>query len=236
MAGRAGKRTRTSCHAVAVPQWPLRPAGETRVPATSATATGLAQRYATALFDLAKDGDKLDRVGDDLSGIVGLMAESSDLKRLIESPVISRENQGKAIQAVAAKAGLDDLSGRFLGVLAEHRRLFALPAMAKAFADMLATYKGEIAAEVISAVPLGPAELETLKKSIAAFVGQAVTVETRVDPALLGGVVVRVGSRMLDASLRTKLQQLEQALKGGDSSSPHRHRAGPRFETDRGIG
>jgi len=187
------------------------------VPATSATATGLAQRYATALFDLAKDGKKLDRVGDDLSGIVSLMAESSDLKRLIESPVISRENQGKAIQAVAAKAGLDDLSGRFLGILAEHRRLFALPAMAKAFADMLATHKGEIAAEVVSAVPLGPAELETLKKSIAGFVGQAVTVETRVDPALLGGVVVRVGSRMLDASLRTKLQQLEQALKSGDS-------------------
>lgn len=187
------------------------------MPATSATATGLAQRYATALFDLAKDGKKLDRVGDDLSGIVSLMAESSDLKRLIESPVISRENQGKAIQAVAAKAGLDDLSGRFLGILAEHRRLFALPAMAKAFADMLATHKGEIAAEVVSAVPLGPAELETLKKSIAGFVGQAVTVETRVDPALLGGVVVRVGSRMLDASLRTKLQQLEQALKSGDS-------------------
>lgn len=188
------------------------------MPATSATATGLAQRYATALFDLAKDGKKLDRVGDDLSGIVGLMAESSDLKRLIESPVISRDEQGKAILAIAKKAGLDELTGRFLGVLAEHRRLFALPAMAKAFGDMLAAHKGEIAAEVVSAVPLGPNELETLKTSIAGFVGQAVTVETRVDPALLGGVVVRVGSRMLDASLRTKLQQLEQALKGRGSS------------------
>lgn len=195
----------------------LRPAGETRVPATSATATGLAQRYATALFDLAKDGKKLDRVGDDLSGIVGLMAESRDLERLIESPVISREDQGKAIGAIATKAGLDDLSKRFLGVLAEQRRLFALPAIAKAYGDMLAAHKGEVAAEVVSAVPLGPSELETLKTSIAGFVGQAVTVETRVDPALLGGVVVRVGSRMLDASLRTKLKQLEQALKGRDS-------------------
>jgi len=187
------------------------------VPATSATATGLAQRYATALFDLAKDSKKLDRVGDDLSGIVGLMAESSDLERLVESPVISREDQRKAILAVAKKAGLDDLSVRFLGVLAEHRRLFALPGIAKAFGEMLAAHKGEVAAEVVSAVPLGDAELATLKTSIAGFVGQAVTVETRVDPALLGGVVVRVGSRMLDASLRTKLQQLEQALKGRDS-------------------
>ena len=195
----------------------FRSAGETRVPATSATATGLAQRYATALFDLAKDGKKLDRVGSELSGIVGLMAESSDLERLIESPVISRVDQRKGILAVAEKAGLDDLSGRFLGVLAEHRRLFALPGIAKAFSEMLAAHKGEVAAEVVSAAPLGDADLETLKTSIAGFVGQAVTVETRVDPALLGGVVVRVGSRMLDASLRTKLQQLEQALKGRDS-------------------
>ena len=187
------------------------------MPATSATATGLAQRYATALFDLAKDDNKLDRVGDDLSGIVGLMAESKDLKRLIESPVISREEQGRAINAIAAKAGMDDLSQRFLGILANHRRLFALPWIAKAFSDMLAAHKGQIAAEVVSAVKLSPSELETLKTSIAGFVGQAVTVETRVDPALLGGVVVRVGSRMLDASLRTKLQQLEQALKGRDS-------------------
>jgi F-type H+-transporting ATPase subunit delta len=184
------------------------------VPATSATATGLAQRYATALFELARDGQKLDRVGQDLAGFVGLMDESADLKRLVESPVISRADQGKAILAVAEKAGVDPLTSRLFGILAEHRRLFALPGIAKAYGLMLATHKGEIAAEVVSAVPLGAAELETLKKSIAAFVGQAVTVETRVDPALLGGVVVRVGSRMLDASLRTKLQQLEQTLKG----------------------
>jgi F-type H+-transporting ATPase subunit delta len=185
------------------------------VPATSATATGLAQRYATAVFDLAKDGQKLDRVGQDLAGLVAAMAESADLKRLVESPVISRADQGKAILAIADKAGLDGLTRRFLGLLAEHRRLFALPGIAKAYGAMLAAHKGEIAAEVVSAVPLGEAELETLKTSIAGFVGQAVTVETRVDPALLGGVVVRVGSRMLDASLRTKLQQLEQTLKGG---------------------
>ena len=185
------------------------------MPATSATATGLAQRYATAVFELAMDGQKLDRVGQELSGFVRLMGESADLKRLVESPVISRADQGKAILAVAEKAGVDQLTSRFLGVLAEHRRLFVLPGIAKAYGTMLAAYKGEVAAEVVSAVPLGETELDTLKTSIAGFMGQAVTVETRVDPALLGGVVVRVGSRMLDASLRTKLQQLEQTLKGG---------------------
>lgn len=185
------------------------------MPATSATATGLAQRYATAVFELAKDGQKLDRVGQDLAGLVALMNESADLERLVASPVISRADQAKAILAIADRAGLDQLTSRFLGLLAEHRRLFALPGIAKAYGTMLAAHKGEVAAEVISAVPLGEAELETLKTSIAGFVGQAVTVETRVDPALLGGVVVRVGSRMLDASLRTKLQQLEQTLKGG---------------------
>lgn len=184
------------------------------MPATSATATGLAQRYATALFDLAGDEGSLDQVASDLSGFVRLMDESADLKRLVESPVLGREEQGRAVLAVAEQAGLAPLTTRFLGLLAQHRRLFALPGIAKAFNAMLAAHKGEVAAEVVSAVPLGEDELATLKQSIASYVGQAVTVETRVDPALLGGVVVRVGSRMLDASLRTKLQQLEQSLKG----------------------
>jgi F-type H+-transporting ATPase subunit delta len=184
------------------------------VPATSATATGLAQRYATAMFDLAKEQKKLDRVQADLTGLTRLMVESPELKRLVESPVISRADQVSAITAVAERARLDDLTKRLLGLMAAHRRLFALPGVAKAYAGMLAAEKGEVAAEVVSAVPLEAAQIATLEKSIASFVGQAVSVETRVDPALLGGVTVRVGSRMLDASLRTKLMQLEQALKG----------------------
>lgn len=184
------------------------------MPATSATATGLAQRYATALFDLAKAEQSLDRVEGDLSGFVRLLDESADLKRLVESPVIGREEQEKAVLDIAGKGGLEALTTRFLGLLARHRRLFALPGIAKAFTAMLAAHKGEVSAEVVSATPLAEADLDTLRQSIAAHVGQAVTVETRVDPALLGGVVVRVGSRMLDASLRTKLQKLEQSLKG----------------------
>mgnify|MGYP001213422301 CR=1 FL=1 len=184
------------------------------MPATSATATGLAQRYATALFELAKDASRLEAVGDELAGLVRLLDQSADLRRLVESPVIGRDEQGRAVEAIARKAGLGDLTRRFLGLLAQHRRLFALPGIAKAFAAMLARHKGEAAAEVVSAVPLGAAEQATLKQAIAEYVGQAVTVETRVDPALLGGLVVRVGSRMLDASLRSKLKQLELALKG----------------------
>ncbi len=184
------------------------------MPATSATATGLAQRYATALLDLARDEGKLDAVAGDLGGLVGLLDESQDLRRLVESPVLSRDEQGRAILAVAEKAGVEPLTAKFLGLLASRRRLFALPGIAKAYALMLAHERGEVAAEVVSAVPLGEAELEALKKAIAGHVGQSVKVETRVDPALLGGVVVRVGSRMLDASIRTKLQHLEQSMRG----------------------
>ncbi len=184
------------------------------LPATSATATGLAQRYATALLDLAREEKKLDAVAADLSGLVDLLRQSDDLRRLVESPVLSREDQGRAILAVAGKAGVEPLTRKFLGLLASRRRLFALPGIAKAYAAMLAEERGEVAAEVISAVPLGEAELADLKDAIAGHVGQSVNVETRVDPALLGGVVVRVGSRMLDASIRTKLQHLEQSMRG----------------------
>lgn len=174
------------------------------------------------MFDLAKEQKKLDRVQADLAGLVALMAESPELKRLVESPVISRDDQVKAIQAVATRAKVDPLTNQLLGLMASHRRLFALAAVAKAYGQMLAAEKGEVAAEVVSAVPLGAADLATLEKSIAGFVGQDVKVETRVDPALLGGLVVRVGSRMLDASLRTKLVQLEQTLKGRSSGAAAR--------------
>jgi len=184
------------------------------LPATSATATGLAQRYATALLDLAREEKKLDAVAADLRGLVALLGESRELRRLVESPVISREEQGRAILAVADKAGTEPLTAKFLGLLASRRRLFALPGIARAYAAMLAEERGEVAAEVVSAVPLGEAELDSLKNAIAGHVGQSVNVETRVDPALLGGVVVRVGSRMLDASIRTKLQHLEQSMRG----------------------
>ena len=184
------------------------------MPASSAIASGVAGRYALALFELARDGDVLDGVAADLGAFKALLEESADLKRLIRSPVISREQQGQALAAIGERAGFADLTRKFLGLVAEHRRLFALPEVIEAYDAMLAEHKGEVAAELASAVPLDEQQIAALKDQLSATVGKQITLSARVDPGLLGGLVVRVGSRMLDASLRTKLRQLELAMKG----------------------
>jgi F-type H+-transporting ATPase subunit delta len=174
----------------------------------------VAGRYALALFELARDGDALDAVAADLGAFKAMLDESTDLRRLIRSPVISREQQGRALAAIAERAGFADLTKKFLGVLAEHRRLFTLPEVIAAYGAMLAEHKGEVAAELVSAVPLQEQQVAALKDQLSASVGKQILLSARVDPGLLGGLVVRVGSRMLDASLRTKLRQLELAMKG----------------------
>ncbi|MCB9944243.1 MAG: F0F1 ATP synthase subunit delta [Geminicoccaceae bacterium] len=182
--------------------------------ANSAAASGLASRYAIALFELAEAAGSLDDIAADLQSLDAMIEESADLRRLIRSPVLSRDAQRDAVLAVARKAGLKDLTTKFLGVLANKRRLFALPEVSRAYRDMLAEHKGEMTARVTSAVPLTDEQLEEVKASAAKFAGRAVSVEADVDPALLGGLVVHVGSRMLDASLKTKLQHLEQSMRG----------------------
>jgi F-type H+-transporting ATPase subunit delta len=174
----------------------------------------VAGRYALALFELARDGDALDAVAADLDAFKTMLDESADLRRLIRSPVVSRGDQGKALAALGQRASFSELTTRFLGVVAEHRRLFALPGMIEAYRAMLSEHKGEIGAELVSAVPLQEQQIATLEKQLSAGVGKQVMLSARVDPGLLGGLVVRVGSRMLDASLRTKLRQLELAMKG----------------------
>ena len=174
----------------------------------------MAGRYAAALFDLAEEQSALDAVAGDLEALAGLIRESSDLRRLIRSPVLTREEQGRAIQAVAAKAGFTDLTQRFLGLLAHKRRLFALPEIIETFNAMLAEHRGEVGAELISAVPLSEQQIEAVREQLAKSVGRTVRLSTAVDPSLLGGLIVRVGSRMIDASIRTKLHQLELALRG----------------------
>ena len=174
----------------------------------------MAGRYALALFELARDGDVLDAAATDLDAFKTMLDESADLRRLIRSPVISREDQGKALAALAERAGFAELTTRFFGVVAEHRRLFVLPAMIEAYGAMLAEHKGEVGAELVSAVPLQDQQIATLEKQLSTAVGKQVMLSARVDPGLLGGLVVRVGSRMLDASLRTKLRQLELAMRG----------------------
>ena len=182
--------------------------------AASTEASGLAGRYAGALFDLAKDQKALDQVQADLVGLKGLLEESADLTRLIESPAISKDDQVKALTVVAKKAGAADLTTKFLGLLAAKRRAFVLPDVIEAYAALLAEEKGEVQAEVISAIELTDEQADDVQKKISKSVGKTVTMTQRVDPSLLGGLVVRVGSRMIDASLKTKLHQLELAMKG----------------------
>lgn len=182
--------------------------------AGSGQASGVAARYATALFELAEGQKALDKVAADLTTLEAMLQDSEELRQAMRSPLFSRAAQADAVTALAGKAGLTKLTGSFLGVLARNRRLAALPQILTAFRAMLAAKRGEVTAEVVSAVPLNAQQLEAVEASVKRHVGKTVRLEARVDPALLGGLVVRIGSRMVDASLRTRLQQLELAMRG----------------------
>ena len=176
--------------------------------------TGLAGRYAAALFELAGDQHAVDAVSADLAAFRGAMDANSDLSRLVKSPVFSREDQGKALKAVLEKLGAGKLTVQFLLLLAAKRRLFALSGIIRAYESLVAKARGETEAEVTSARPLANAELAELKNALKARLGREPRLNAKVDPALLGGLVVKVGSRMIDSSLRTKLDGLAAAMKG----------------------
>lgn len=180
----------------------------------SSVATGLAGRYAKALFDLAEAEQALDAVAADLKTLRAMIADSSDLVRLIRSPVISREDQSKAMAALMTQAGCGPLTKKFIGLTARNRRLFALPAMIDGFGRILAERRGELTAEVTAAAPLAAKQMEALGASLEKSVGRKVGIDVKVDPAIMGGLVVKIGSRMVDSSLKTKLQQLRLAMKG----------------------
>jgi F-type H+-transporting ATPase subunit delta len=171
-------------------------------------------RYASALFDLAKDQGQLKEVEADLAKFAAVLGSSDDLQRMVRSPVFSAGDQGKALAAIFAKGGLGGLTSNFLKLLARNRRLFAVADMIKIFRALAARQRGEVAAEVSSAHPLTDAQLAALKDSLKASVGKDVMLHAKVDPALLGGLVVKIGSRMIDSSLRTKLNSLKVAMKG----------------------
>ena len=143
-----------------------------------------------------------------------MLSESADLRRLVASPVIGRDEQGRAVAAVLEKADISELTRNFVGVVARNRRLFALDDMCVAYRDLLAARRGEITAEVTSAQPLTDAQRDALEQELRTAMGSKVTLDASVDQALLGGMIVKVGSRMVDSSLRTKLQRLELSLKG----------------------
>lgn len=174
----------------------------------------IAERYAAALFELAEQQGALDQVATDLKSLRTMIGDSADLQRLIRSPVLSRADQQKGIAAIAAKAGFAELTGRFLGLVAANRRLFALPGMIEAYLRQLAGRRGEVTAHVKAASQLTEKQLNALVATLKSAVGSKVAVDVDVDPGLLGGLVVQVGSRMVDNSLRTKLQQLKLAMKG----------------------
>jgi F-type H+-transporting ATPase subunit delta len=184
------------------------------VSTSTTNATGLAGRYATALFDLADSDGALDQVADDLTNLDGMIDDSDDLQRLIRSPVIARDDQSRGIIALMERAEMSNLAQRFVGLVARNRRLFALPDMIAAYRSLLAAHRGEATAEVVSAQELSDKQLEAVGDALRRAVGTPVSVDARVDPSLLGGLVVKLGSRMVDSSLSTKLQRLRLAMIG----------------------
>ncbi len=181
---------------------------------TSAT-SGVAGRYASALFELADTAKSLDAVAQDLTTFRKLVAESADLARLIASPVIARSLQGKALLAVLDAAGISGLTRSFVGTVAANGRARDLPAMASAYLAELASRRGETTATVTSAVPLTPAQMQQLTDALRSVLGGAkVSVDAQVNPDILGGLVVKVGSRLFDSSIRSKLARLQLAMKG----------------------
>lgn len=175
--------------------------------------SGVAERYAGSLFELARESKSVDGVEKDLSKVEALIAGSDELKRLIASPVFSAEEQFRAIGAVADKAGIKGLVGNFLRVVARNRRLFAVPGMIAAFRTIAAASRGEVSAEVTSAHALDAAQKKELTAALKQVAGKDVAIAVTVDPSILGGLIVKIGSRQIDTSLKTKLNSLKLALK-----------------------
>lgn len=180
---------------------------------TSQVISGVAERYASSLFELAVETGSLDAVSADLNRFQAMIDSSDDLKRLVLSPVFSAEDQVKAVVALCEKAGLGGLVANFLKVVAGNRRLFAVSGMISAFRQIAARHRGEITADVKSAHALAPEQENELKAALKSVTGKDVTIAVTVDPSILGGLIVKVGSRQIDTSLRTKLSTLKLALK-----------------------
>lgn len=175
--------------------------------------SGVAERYAGSLFELAAESNTIGKVEEDLGTFEVMLAGSEDLRRLIGSPVFSADEQLKAISAIADRAGITGITGNFLRVVARNRRLFALPGIIQAFRKIAAEHRGEVAAEVTSAHALTPAQEQELRATLKSVAGKDVAFTVKVDPSLLGGLVVKIGSRQIDTSLKTKLNSLKLALK-----------------------
>ena len=175
--------------------------------------SGVSGRYATALFELARDANSIDAVSADLDKFDAMLSESADLKRLVLSPVFAADAQLKALSAVLDKAGISGTAANFLKVLTNNRRLFAVRDMIRGFNKLVATYKGEVTAQVTVAEQLNDARMNDIRAALREVTGKDVQVDVTVDPSIIGGLKVKLGSRMVDASLRTKLNSIKFAMK-----------------------
>jgi F-type H+-transporting ATPase subunit delta len=175
--------------------------------------SGMAGRYATALFELALEQNAIDAVRSDLEKFEALVAENPDLSRLVRSPVFTAEQQTRALTAVLAKADIGGLAGNFLKTVTGNRRLFAVGEMGRAFRALVARHKGEVTAQVVVAEPLDDQKREALTGALRTVTGKTVGLDVKVDPSIIGGLIVKLGSRMVDSSLRTKLNSIKIAMK-----------------------
>jgi len=176
--------------------------------------SGMAGRYATALFELARDNKAVDAVKKDLDQFEALANGSADLNRLVRSPVFGADEQLKALSAILAKAGITGLAANFLRVITTNRRLFAVRDMIRAYRALVARHKGEVTAQVTVAEKLNDKNLDALKSALKSVTGgKDIDLDVEVDPAIIGGLIVKVGSRMVDSSLRTKLNSIKFAMK-----------------------
>jgi F-type H+-transporting ATPase subunit delta len=183
------------------------------VAAEDPSVSGVSGRYATALFELARDEKSIDAVKADLDQFGAMLADSDDLTRLVRSPVFSADAQARALAAVLDKAGISGISANFLRVLTVNRRLFAVADVIRAFNALVAKFKGEATADITVAEALSDKNLDTLKVALKSVTGKDVALNVKVDPSIIGGLVLKLGSRMVDSSLRTKLNSIKHAMK-----------------------
>jgi F-type H+-transporting ATPase subunit delta len=184
-----------------------------RVADSSQTVSGVAERYASSLFTLALEEGAVEGVSSALDQFQSMIDGSPDLQRLIKSPVFSADEQLAAVEAILEKAGITGIAANFVKVAASNRRLFAVPGMVRAFREIAARHRGEVSAEVTSAHALTAAQETELKAALKGVTGKDVTINVAVDPTILGGLIVKLGSRQIDTSLRTKLSTLKLSLK-----------------------
>lgn len=187
--------------------------GRDDVSESASISSGIAARYATALFELAKESKGLKSLEGDIDALDAALKTSADLKDLISSPVYTRDDQARAIAAIAAKMGLSPLVANTLALMASKRRLFVLPHLTRAVHDMISVEKGEVTAEVTSATKLSAAQAKELAATLKARVGKDVILKTAVDESLIGGLIVKLGSTMIDTSVKAKLAALQNAMK-----------------------